>query len=267
MNLARLVLQHVLGNGQHVADKAGGLAGLGQHLDALVGGERGGDVGLVGDRRADGARDDGGAGIGGGHRQFADVADRHAVLLQDIVQQQVAGRALLERHLLALEVGRRLDVVAFHQDGVGLGRGVHQQDALERDARLHLDQQLLDGFVVAVDLARRDRRAHVLVLDEVDQFDVFEAVGLEEALFLGDVPHAVAEPGLDRQFEHAGLDGRVLGKGRARHRQRAGEQCGDRDGPNYVLANSHHFFLAPIVVVVILRWSCRWTLRSAWSAG
>ncbi|MNJ68980.1 hypothetical protein D3C77_652780 [compost metagenome] len=69
--------------------------------------------------------------------------------------------------------------------------------------------------VAGVDAPAGQRRVHVLVFVEVDQFDPIQAMGLEQALIFGDVPLAVTQPGLDAELEGAGF-WRQVGRQRGR---------------------------------------------------
>ena len=63
----------------------------------------------------------------------------------------------------------------------------------------------MGGDAGGIELAAGERGIDVLVLGEVDELHLPEPLLLEEPLGLGDLPLAVAEPGLDRDLERAGL--------------------------------------------------------------
>ena len=126
-----LGLEHLVADHQHVADQPGIVAGGKDHVHALVLRHRGRKVRLGGHGHRHLAGDEGAACVGGRHRHRLHVGDRQAVLVEGVFEQDVAGGPLLERHLLALEIGDRVDLLGG-DDGVGGHRDIEQQHDLDR---------------------------------------------------------------------------------------------------------------------------------------
>ena len=162
------------------------------------------DIGFVGDCHRHPPGDQGRAGIGRGHRHLLNVVDAHAVGAERVVQQDVAGGALFVGNLLALEIGDRSDRAGRNYRIGGHGH-IEQSHDLDRQPGRRECHRGVGGDVAALQLTGRQRRVDVGVGREIDDLDLFEAVGLEYPLLGRDVPDAVAEPGLDPHLDGAGL--------------------------------------------------------------
>lgn len=146
VGLERFLLHH-----QQVGDQAGHILGGEQGL-ALAAGLDLVHPGVPHHGGIHAAGQESGGGIPCAKVHHLHVLQAHAVLVQRQRKQEVGDTELLERNLLALEIGHALDLWAHHE-GVVAGGVVVDQDGLECDAFGERRHGVAPGLRVAVDPA------------------------------------------------------------------------------------------------------------------
>ncbi len=183
------------------------------------------EIGFIGHGHGNASRDQGRARIGGGHGDFFDVRNGHAILRQGIIQENIAGGAFFIGHLFALET---LDVRdrAIRQHGIGGSRHIKQGHDLDGQSCCDEIHGGVGGNVAALQLAGGQRGVDIGIGVEVDNLDCAETGLGKECLFRSDVPLAIAQPWLNAHFDVACFrcHGNVISMG-CRGHERGQGQC------------------------------------------